>query len=285
MDLAEPDTLDAKIDAPARPPQRAAPGPRPAERSSRRRCCAELLEVAPHILPFMDAAWDAARRAAPRRQAHPVRGRAGRAARRRPRHLSLRHLVQHRGRPAPPTGSGLGPGAIGYVLGIAKAYTTRVGDGPFPTELHDEIGAAASASAATSSARSPAGARRCGWFDAVLVRQAVKTSRHRRHRADQARRSRRLRRAQGLHRLSARRRDASTACRPSQAAQARVEPVYESYPGWNETTSGARSWAELPAQAIKYVRRIEELIEAPVALLSTSPERDDTILVHDPFQD
>ncbi|MGE0196103.1 MAG: adenylosuccinate synthetase, partial [Methylocystis sp.] len=181
------------------------------------------------------------------------------------------------------SGSGLGPGAIGYVLGIAKAYTTRVGGGPFPTELHDEIGALIGDRGrefGTNTGRR----RRCGWFDAVLTRQAVKTSgingvaltkldildgfdeiricTH--YTLD----------GQRIERLPA-----------SQAAQSRAQPVYESFPGWNESTSGARSWADLPAQAIKYVRRIEELIAAPVALLSTSPERDDTILVHNPFQD
>ena len=181
------------------------------------------------------------------------------------------------------TGSGLGPGAIGYVLGIAKAYTTRVGGGPFPTELDDETGrliGERGAEFGTNTGRP----RRCGWFDAVLMRQMRQDLRHRRRRADQARRSRRLRRDQGRHALSSRRQEIDY-LPASQAAQARVEPVYETIEGWPGATAGARSWADLPAQAIKYVRRIEELVGAPVALLSTSPKREDTILVHDPFQD
>ena len=181
------------------------------------------------------------------------------------------------------TGSGLGPGAIGYVLGIAKAYTTRVGGGPFPTELDDDIGRLIGQRGnefGTNTGRP----RRCGWFDAVLTRQCVKTS--------------------GIDGIALTKLDIldgfeeiKVATRylldgkeidyfpASQAAQARIEPIYETIEGWGEKTVGARSWADLPAQAIKYVRRIEELIGAPVALLSTSPKRDDTILVHDPFQD
>jgi adenylosuccinate synthase len=181
------------------------------------------------------------------------------------------------------SGSGMGPRAIGYVLGIAKAYTTRVGGGPFPTELQDEIGKLIGERGhefGTVTGR----ARRCGWFDAVLVRQTVKTS--------------------GIDGIALTKLDILDGFKEikvcthylldgkqidrlpaSQAAQARVVPVYETIPGWEGTTAGARSWADLPAQAIKYVRRIEELIGAPVALLSTSPERDDTILVHNPFQD
>ena len=181
------------------------------------------------------------------------------------------------------TGAGLGPSSIDYVLGIVKAYTTRVGGGPFPTELGDQNGRTLGERGAefgTVTGR----ARRCGWFDAVLVRQTVKTCGIdgialtkldvldgfetieicTRYRLDGVE----------LDRLPA-----------SQAAQARVEPVYETIEGWRETTRGARTWADLPAAAIKYVRRVEELIGAPVALLSTSPERLDTILVYNPFQD
>jgi len=180
------------------------------------------------------------------------------------------------------TGSGMGPGAVGYVLGITKAYTTRVGSGPFPTELTDEVGERLGTRGrefGTVTGRK----RRCGWFDAVMVRQALKTGgidgialtkldvldgfselkvctgyRYR---------------GEVIHHLPA-----------SQTAQSAVEPIYETLEGWSESTRGARSWAQLPATAIKYIRRIEELIEAPVTLLSTSPERDDTILMHDPFQ-
>jgi len=180
-------------------------------------------------------------------------------------------------------GTGLGPGALGYILGITKAYTTRVGEGPFPTELHDEVGQYLGEKGhefGTVTGRS----RRCGWFDSVLVRQAVSTN--------------------GINGIALTKLDVMDGLEEikicvgymldgekidylpaSQGQQARIEPVYQTLEGWKGTTAGARSWAELPAQAIKYVRQIEELIDAPVALLSTSPERDDTILVHDPFQD
>lgn len=180
-------------------------------------------------------------------------------------------------------GSGMGPGTIGYVLGITKAYTTRVGSGPFPTELKDAVGQSLGERGhefGTVTGRR----RRCGWFDAVMVRQAVKIS---------GIRGIALTKLDVLDGM-----DALKVCTayklngqeidhlPAQAAQqSEAEPVYESFDGWQQSTQGARSWAELPANAVKYIRRIEELIEAPVALLSTSPERDDTILVQDPFAD
>ena len=180
-------------------------------------------------------------------------------------------------------GSGMGPGTIGYVLGITKAYTTRVGSGPFPTELKDAVGRSLGERGhefGTVTGRR----RRCGWFDAVMVRQAVKIG---------GIRGIALTKLDVLDGM-----DALKVCTaykvngqaidhlPAQAAQqAEAEPVYESFDGWQQSTQGARSWAELPASAVKYIRRIEELIEAPVALLSTSPERDDTILVQDPFAD
>jgi adenylosuccinate synthase len=180
------------------------------------------------------------------------------------------------------TGSGLGPGAIGYVLGIAKAYTTRVGEGPFPTELHDEIGETIGRKGREFGVVTGR-KRRCGWFDAVLVRQTVRTS------GIDGIALTKLDILDGFdtirvctgYRLDGREIDHFPA---SQGAQGRVEPVYEEIEGWSGTTAGARSWADLPAQAIKYVRRIEELIGAPVALLSTSPQRDDTILVANPFE-
>ncbi|MBL8661693.1 MAG: adenylosuccinate synthase [Candidatus Odyssella sp.] len=180
-------------------------------------------------------------------------------------------------------GSGLGPRAIGYVLGITKAYTTRVGNGPFPTEQDNAVGERLGTRGhefGTVTGRK----RRCGWFDAVMVRQAVRTG--------------------GIDGIALTKLDVLDGFEelaigvgyglagkriehlPASAAeQAALEPVYERFPGWSESTRGARSWAHLPAQAIKYIRRIEELIGAPVALLSTSPERDDTILVTDPFAD
>jgi len=181
------------------------------------------------------------------------------------------------------TGTGIGPGSIDFVLGIVKAYTTRVGEGPFPTELDDADGERLGTRGrefGTVTGRK----RRCGWFDAVLVRQTCATS--------------------GMNGIALTKLDVLDGFEtlkvcvgyeldgerldhlPTAAdQQARCTPVYEELPGWQESTEGARSWADLPANAIKYVRRVEELIDCPVALLSTSPERDDTILVTDPFAD
>ncbi|WP_134678933.1 adenylosuccinate synthase [Paracoccus ravus] len=181
------------------------------------------------------------------------------------------------------TGTGMGPSAIGFVLGIVKAYTTRVGEGPFPTELEDADGQRLGERGhefGTVTGRK----RRCGWFDAVLVRQTCAIS--------------------GVNGIALTKLDVMDGFKtikictgyeidgvhydhlPTAAAlQSRVTPIYEEMDGWEESTQGARSWADLPANAIKYVRRIEELIQCPVALLSTSPERDDTILVTDPFAD
>ncbi|MEM5582935.1 MULTISPECIES: adenylosuccinate synthase [unclassified Roseibium] len=180
-------------------------------------------------------------------------------------------------------GCGLGPGSINYVLGITKAYTTRVGEGPFPTEQHNEVGEFLGTRGhefGTVTGRR----RRCGWFDAVLVRQTVCTS------GINGIALTKLDVLDGLdeikiciaYELDGERIDYLPA---SQGAQERVKPIYETLSGWKESTEGARTWADLPAQAIKYVRHVEELIGAPVALLSTSPERDDTILVQNPFQD
>ncbi len=181
------------------------------------------------------------------------------------------------------TGTGIGPGAIDFVLGIVKAYTTRVGEGPFPAELDDDDGQRLGERGhefGTVTGRK----RRCGWFDAVLVRQTCATS--------------------GVNGIAFTKLDVLDGFEtlkicvaydldgtridhlPTAAdAQARCTPIYEEMPGWSESTEGARSWADLPANAIKYVRRVEELIACPVALLSTSPEREDTILVTDPFED
>jgi adenylosuccinate synthase len=179
------------------------------------------------------------------------------------------------------SGSGMGPGAAGFVLGIVKAYTTRVGSGPFPTELGDEVGQRLGERGrefGTVTGRQ----RRCGWFDAVLVRQAAAVS------GITGIALTKIDVLDGLdtvrictgYEIDGRRFDYLP---PHAADQARVQPLYEEMPGWSESTAGARSWAELPAQAIKYIRRVEELIRCPVALVSTSPERDDTILVRDPF--
>ena len=180
-------------------------------------------------------------------------------------------------------GSGMGPGSVGYVLGITKAYTTRVGEGPFPTEQDNEVGQFLGEKGhefGTVTGRK----RRCGWFDAVLVKQAVATN------GITGIALTKLDVLDGLEEIKicvGYKLDGETIyyLPASQGRQARVEPIYETLPGWKGTTVGARTWKELPAEAVKYVRHVEELIGCPVALLSTSPEREDTILVHDPFQD
>jgi adenylosuccinate synthase len=242
----------------------------------------ELESAAPKVLPYMDATWlllDERRRSGARILFEGAQGAL----------LDVDHgtypfvTSSNTVAGAAATGSGLGPNAIGYVLGIAKAYTTRVGEGPFPTELHDEIGRGIGERGhefGTVTGRP----RRCGWFDAVAVRQTVRTS------GISGIALTKLDILDGLdeikvctrYRLDGQEIDRLPA---SQGEQARVEPIYETISGWSESSQGARSWADLPAQAVKYVRRIEELIGCPVALLSTSPEREDTILVHDPFQD
>jgi len=180
-------------------------------------------------------------------------------------------------------GSGLGPSAAGFVLGIVKAYTTRVGAGPFPTELEDETGERLGTRGhefGTVTGRK----RRCGWFDSVLVRQSAAVSGITGialTKLDVLDGFEEVRICTG-YRIGDRTYDYLP---PHAADQARVEPIYETMDGWQESTQGARSWAQLPAQAIKYIRRIEELIQCPVALVSTSPEREDTILVRDPFAD
>jgi adenylosuccinate synthase len=241
----------------------------------------ELAAVAPKVLPYMDRVWsllDTKRREGKRILFEGAQGTL----------LDVDHGTYPfvtssntvAGQAA--TGSGLGPSAIDYVLGICKAYTTRVGEGPFPTEQLNDTGRLLGERGrefGTVTGRP----RRCGWFDAVLVRQTARTSG-----------------ISGLaltkldildafdeikvcvaYRLDGREIDYLPA---SASAQARAEPVYETVEGWKSKTAGARSWAELPAQAIKYVRRIEELVDCPVALLSTSPEREDTILVRNPFE-
>ncbi len=280
-DLAEPATLDGKI---ARllahhEPLRRGLGLEPVGAAAIRD---ELMALAPRVLPFMGPAWERLeelRRAGRRILFEGAQGAL----------LDIDHgtypfvTSSNTVAAAAATGSGLGPRAVGYVLGIAKAYTTRVGGGPFPTELHDEIGQRIGDRGHEYGVNTGR-RRRCGWFDAVLVRQAVKTS------GIDGIALTKLDILDGFdevkvcthYELDGERIDRLPA---SQAAQARVRPVYEAIEGWSGTTAGARSWAALPAPAIKYVRRIEELIEAPVALLSTSPEREDTILVHNPFRD
>jgi len=241
----------------------------------------ELASVAPRVLPFMDTVWallDEKRREGRRILFEGAQGAL----------LDIDHgtypFVTSSNTVAAQAaiGCGLGPGAIGYVLGICKAYTTRVGEGPFPTEQKNAIGELIGDRGrefGTVTGRR----RRCGWFDSVLVRQTVRTS--------------------GINGLALTKLDILDGFDELQVcvgyrlgnqeidylpagerAQAGVEPVYESLEGWHESTAGARSWAQLPAQAVKYVRRIEELVGCPVALLSTSPDREDTILMRNPFE-
>lgn len=242
----------------------------------------QLSEVAPKILPFVDCTWDLldqARRAGKRILFEGAQGAL----------LDIDHgtypFVTSSNTIAAQaaTGSGVGPRVIGNVLGIAKAYTTRVGSGPFPTELDDEIGRRLGERGhefGTVTGRQ----RRCGWFDAVLVRQMIKVG------GIDGVALTKLDVLDGFeeikvcvgYMLDGERVDRFPA---GQNSQARVEPIWETFEGWTESTCGARSWNDLPAQAVKYVRHIEELIECPVTLLSTSPEREDTILMRDPFED
>ncbi len=281
VDLAHPETLNNRIErllAHHNPLRRGLGQPEIAPETIRD----ELMAVADFILPYMDVTWrllDEKRKAGSRILFEGAQGAlldndhgtypfvtgsntmAGQAA----------------------AGSGMGPGALDYVLGITKAYTTRVGSGPFPTELFDEVGdflGQRGREFGTVTGRK----RRCGWFDAVLVRQTVVAS------GINGIALTKLDVLDGLdeikvcigYEIDGRTLDYLPA---NQEEQARVKPIYETMEGWKESTAGARSWAELPAQAIKYVRHIEELIGAPVAMLSTSPDRLDTILVRDPFQD
>ncbi|MGJ8622575.1 MAG: adenylosuccinate synthase [Yoonia sp.] len=280
-DLADAATLEARVDRALQhhDPLRKGLGIAPVDRDA---LVAQLKEIASEILPFAAPVWkvlNEKRKAGKRILFEGAQGAlldidfgtypfvtssnviAGQAA----------------------TGVGVGPTAIDYVLGIVKAYTTRVGEGPFPTELDDDDGQRLGTRGhefGTVTGRK----RRCGWFDAALVRQTCATS--------------------GVSGISLTKLDVLDGFEtlkicvgyeldgetldylPTAAdQQARCKPVYEEIEGWSESTEGARSWADLPAQAIKYVRRIEELIQCPVALVSTSPEREDTILVTDPFAD
>ncbi len=241
----------------------------------------QLLEIAPKILPFMGPVWhelDKASRADKRILFEGAQGAM----------LDIDHgtypFVTSSNTIAGQAagGSGMGPKALSYILGITKAYTTRVGEGPFPTELFDEVGQGLGERGhefGTVTGRQ----RRCGWFDAVMVRQAITIG--------------------GIDGIALTKIDVLDGMPeikicvgyklgdkrlrrfPASAAdQAAVEPVYETMEGWNDTTVGARTTADLPAQAIKYIRRLEELIGVPAALISTSPEREDTILMRDPFK-
>ncbi len=246
------------------------------------RLLGELEALAPRVLPFAEPVW--LRLAELRRAGRRILFEGAQGAMLDVDHGTYPFVTSSNTLAAQAAlGSGVGPDTVGYVLGICKAYTTRVGAGPFPTELHDDIGRRLGERGrefGTVTGRP----RRCGWFDAVLVRQAVKLggiSGLALTKLDVLDGFDRIRvctayslEGQLLHHLPA-----------GMSAQQNVRPVYEELPGWQESTRGARSFAELPANAVKYVKRLEELVECPVALLSTSPDRDDTILVHDPFAD
>ena len=240
-----------------------------------------LAAVAPKVLPYMDSVWqllDTKRREGKRILFEGAQGALLDIDHGTYPYVTSSNTVASQAA----TGSGLGPSAIDYVLGICKAYTTRVGAGPFPTEQNNAIGdriGERGREFGTVTGRK----RRCGWFDAVLVRQTVRTS------GIDGIALTKLDILDGFdeikvcvgYRLDGREIDYLPA---SEHAQARVEPIYESAEGWQAGTAHARSWAQLPAQAVKYVRRIEELIGCPVTLLSTSPEREDTILMKNPFE-
>ena len=280
MDLADLDALDAKIERLLAHHNALRRGLGIAEIEVKT-VRAALAEVAPKVLPFMDSVWsllDGKRREGKRILFEGAQGALLDIDHGTYPYVTSSNTVA--GQAA--TGSGMGPGSVGYVLGICKAYTTRVGGGPFPTEQLNDIGKLLGERGrefGTVTGRP----RRCGWFDAVLVRQTTRTS--------------------GIHGLALTKLDILDGLDEikvcvgykldgkeidylpaGERAQAEVEPIYETIDGWKEKTANARSWAELPAQAIKYVRRIEELTGCPVAVLSTSPDREDTILMRNPFE-
>jgi len=242
----------------------------------------ELARIGPKILPYMSVTWDLLDRE--RRAGKRILFEGAQGALLDVDHGTYPFVTSSNTVAAQAAiGAGVGPGAIGYVLGIAKAYTTRVGAGPFPTELTDAIGERIGERGhefGVVTGRK----RRCGWFDACLVRQTIKVA--------------------GIDGVALTKLDVLDGFETLKVcvgynldgerigrlpaghnAQARLEPIYQSFEGWTQSTRGARSWTQLPAQAVKYVRTIEELIECPVTLLSTSPERTDTILMKDPFED
>jgi len=280
-DLAEPETLSAKLDELLRHHNTLLRG-LGAPEFGKDDLLAKLLALAPQILPYAEPVWE--RLDTLRRDGKRILFEGAQAVMLDVDHGTYPFVTSSNTVAATAaSGTGVGPSTVGFVLGIAKAYTTRVGSGPFPTELTDEIGQLLGDRGrefGTVTGRR----RRCGWFDAALVRQAVKVG--------------------GVHGIALTKLDVLDGLRAlkictgyringrfsrhlpaSPGAQAAAEPEYEVMEGWSGSTVGARSWADLPAQAVKYVRRIEELVDAPVTLLSTSPERDDTIMVRDPFGD
>lgn len=278
-DLSEPETLDWKIDELLLHHNTLLAG-LGAETFTKENILAFLKEITPRLLPFSCPVWDRLDEAV--RAGKRILFEGAQAVMLDVDHGTYPFVTSSNTvASVAASGSGMAPKAIGFVLGIAKAYTTRVGEGPFPSELFDDVGygiAERGHEFGTVTGRP----RRCGWFDATMVRRAVRVG--------------------GVNGIALTKLDVLDGMKevsicvgyeldgkrinsfPSApGAQARVKPILETMPGWEDTTAGARSWAELPAQAIKYVRRIEELTNAPVTLLSTSPQRDDTILVTDPF--
>ncbi len=280
-DLGEPDTLSHKLDDLLLHHNTLLHG-LGAETFGKQVLLDGLLAMAPQLLPYIEPVWE--RLDTLRRNGKRILFEGAQAVMLDVDHGTYPFVTSSNTVAATAaSGTGVGPSTVGFVLGIAKAYTTRVGSGPFPTELTDQTGRGLGERGhefGTVTGRP----RRCGWFDAAMVRQAVKVGG-----------------IQGLALTKLDVLDGMATLRictgydvqgvgfahlpAAPAAQAAARPVYETIDGWQGSTRGARSWAELPAQAIKYVRRIEELVEAPVTLLSTSPERDDTIMVRDPFQD
>ncbi len=279
-DLAEPETLSAKLDELLLHHNTLLAG-LGAETFDKASLLAQLLDWAPKILPYAEPVWERLDEA--RKLGRRILFEGAQAVMLDVDHGTYPFVTSSNTVAATAaSGSGMGPSSVGFVLGIAKAYATRVGSGPFPSELHDATGRLLGERGhefGTVTGRP----RRCGWFDAAMVRQAVKVG------GIQGLALTKLDVLDGLPELKIctgyeiggehfKRLPAAL------AAQAAARPVYETMPGWSDSTRGAQSWAQLPAQAVKYVRRIEELVEAPVTLLSTSPERDDTILVRDPFE-
>lgn len=280
-DLADPDSLDMKIDRLLTHHNALLKG-LGAEPLKAEAIRAELEAIAPKILPYARPVWREL--AAYRKAGKRILFEGAQGALLDVDHGTYPFVTSSNTLAGQASvGSGMGPGGIGYVLGITKAYTTRVGEGPFPTELFDDCGERLGVRGhefGTVTGRK----RRCGWFDAVLVRQSVKLG------GIDGIALTKLDVLDGFdvlkicvgYRLDGKEIDYFPS---SMSHQAHVEPIFEEMEGWSQSTEGARSFADLPATAVKYVRRIEELIEAPVALLSTSPEREDMVLMHDPFDD
>jgi adenylosuccinate synthase len=280
MDLADLDTLSHKIDRLLAHHNALRRG-HGLEEIDGAAILRELTELAPKLLPYAETVWrllDSKRREGKRILFEGAQGALLDVDHGTYPYVTSSNTVAAQAA----TGTGIGPGGIGYVLGICKAYTTRVGEGPFPTELRNEIGEEIGRRGKEFGVNTGR-KRRCGWFDAALVRQTVRTC------GIDGLALTKLDILDGFdsirvctgYRLDGKEIDHLPA---GEGAQARVVPIYETIEGWKQPTANARSWADLPAQAIKYVRRVEELVGCSIALLSTSPEREDTILVQNPFE-